>query len=320
MKKEMHSQFFPFFAALIVALAGLFIIPACGDSTTSDDDTVLTDDPVDDPVEDPIDDDPADDPVDDPVDDPIDDDPVEDPIDDDPVDDDPPVDPLIAYYAPADGLSGEELKAALHEIIDDHSVWSYDSLKTVFKTTDADPLNAGKVIQFYTGESTTSDYNREHVWAKNHGDFGSDDYPAYSDMHHMRATDLDINTARGDLDFDEGGELIEGTECRIDGRTSFEPRNKVKGDVARALFYMAVRYNGDETPSLDLYLVEDIPSRPYYLIADTPAMGKLSTLLAWHIQDPPDAAELLRNDIIFDDYQHNRNPFIDHPEWVAEIW
>jgi hypothetical protein len=78
------------------------------------------------------------------------------------------------------------------------------------------------------------------------------------------------------------------------------------------LFYMAVRYDGTEAATTDLELVNGTPSGPL--------MPKLDTLLQWHAADPPDAAERARNDRIFTDYQHNRNPFIDHPEWVAAIW
>ena len=75
---------------------------------------------------------------------------------------------------------------------------------------------------------------------------------------------------------------------------------------------MAVRYDGTETNTTDLELVSTPPTGPL--------MAKLSTLLAWHAADPPDAAERARNDAIYTTYQHNRNPFIDHPEWVEAIW
>ncbi len=51
-----------------------------------------------------------------------------------------------------------------------------------------------------------------------------------------------------------------------------------------------------------------------------PAHGKLSLLKEWNRIDPPDAFEQRRNQVIFDTYQHNRNPFVDHPEWVDAIW
>ncbi|MCK5689457.1 endonuclease, partial [Myxococcota bacterium] len=121
------------------------------------------------------------------------------------------------------------------------------------------------------------------------------------------------------------------TECRVADGYSFEPRDAVKGDSARAAFYMAVRYEGNyegvDVPTLDLELVEAIPS---LLGTDglptngahisNPQFGKLSTLLQWHSDDPPDAKEVARNDIIFRRFQGNRNPFVDHPEWAGVIW
>jgi len=96
---------------------------------------------------------------------------------------------------------------------------------------------------------------------------------------------------------------------------SFEPRPEVKGDVARMLFYMAVRYEGyDGYP--DLELSETImPSTD-----NTPFHGILSTLLEWHRNDPVDSWEENRNNIIYYDYQDNRNPFIDHPEIAEHLW
>ncbi|HNQ43440.1 MAG TPA: endonuclease, partial [Candidatus Cloacimonadota bacterium] len=91
----------------------------------------------------------------------------------------------------------------------------------------------------------------------------------------------------------------------------WEPREVEKGDVARMILYMAVRYEGTDT-TYDLELQDVTPTTgPFY--------GKLSTLLAWHEQDPPDAWEQRRNDRI-QERQGNRNPFIDHPEFVSLIW
>lgn len=87
----------------------------------------------------------------------------------------------------------------------------------------------------------------------------------------------------------------------------------MKGDVARMLFYMVVRYDESE---LDLELVDSIKDRSN----KDPEHGKLSTLLKWHNDDPVDNYERYRNHIIYDKYQHNRNPFIDHPEFVSRIW
>jgi endonuclease I len=83
--------------------------------------------------------------------------------------------------------------------------------------------------------------------------------------------------------------------------------------VARMIFYMAVRYaGGDGFPDLEVNNSVNNGTNPF--------MGKLSVLKQWSEQDPPDAFEKRRNQLIFDRFQHNRNPFIDHPEWVKSIW
>jgi endonuclease I len=229
------------------------------------------------------------------------------------------------YYDSAAGLSGDPLKSALHIIIDDHVEYSYNDLRDfILKDTDEDPNNSNNVILLYTGWSYpkssfgggASDWNREHTWAKSHGDFGTS-APAGTDAHHIRPTDVTVNSARGNLDFDNGGTIyIDGngaTQCRRDG-DSWEPWDEVKGDVARMIFYMAVRYEGGGGEP-DLELTDTIPSSPNY----EPFHGKMSTLLDWHEQDPPSAWEELRNDKVYS-YQENRNPFIDHPEYAAMIW
>ena len=229
------------------------------------------------------------------------------------------------YYAGTEGLSGEELKSALYNIIKEHTEYSYSIVKEILKDTDEDPGDTNNVILLYTGWSRPkdsfgggpSDWNREHVWAKSHGDFGTSQGPG-TDVHHIRPADVTVNSRRGNLDFDNGGtEYIDNdgpTGCYVDD-DSWEPRDEVKGDVSRMIFYMAVRYEG-ENDEPDLEMVDYIPSSPNY----EPYHAKLSTLLEWHIQDSVDTWEQSRNNKIYGNWQHNRNPFIDHPEFAELIW
>ena len=224
------------------------------------------------------------------------------------------------YYDEADGLSGDNLKTALHNIIDGHTEYSYNDLRDfILKNTDEDPDNSNNVILLYTGRSQAkstfgggaNDWNREHVWAKSHGDFGNNP-PCGTDAHHIRPTDASVNSERGNLDFDEGGTpLTEAPGCKKDS-DSFEPRDEVKGDVARMIFYMAVRYEGTNGEP-DLEAVDYVNTSP------DPEMGKLQKLLDWNMVDPPDDFEKNRNEVIYS-YQENRNPFIDHPEYADLIW
>ncbi|MFG2314152.1 endonuclease I family protein [Streptomyces tendae] len=224
------------------------------------------------------------------------------------------------YYKDAIGKTGASLKSSLHTIISDQTKLSYSAVWDALKATDEDPDNSGNVILLYSGVSRgkslnggdSGDWNREHVWAKSHGDFGTSTGPG-TDIHHLRPSDVGVNSVRGNKDFDNGGSAVSEGGGSLTDADSFEPRDAVKGDVARMIFYMAVRYEGgDGFADLEVNGQVDNGSNPY--------IGKLSVLKAWNDEDPPDAFEERRNQVIYDDYQHNRNPFVDHPEWVESIW
>lgn len=230
------------------------------------------------------------------------------------------------YYKDVKGKSGEELKRTLNQIISKQDNISYGEAYSALEQTDQDPNNQGNVILFYTGRSESKgrkgsgkdDWNREHVWAQSH--FKNN--VIKSDLHNLKPTDVSVNGTRANLDFDiECDQPRRGqSTCTKDkeapdtfyDQNSWKPRDEVKGDVARILFYMAVRYQGKDGKP-DLELVDKAgTSFPYH--------GKLSTLLKWHREDPVDDFERRRNNVIYENYQHNRNPFIDHPEWVESIW
>lgn len=225
------------------------------------------------------------------------------------------------YWRNAVGKSGAQLEASLHTIISTGVTrLSYDAVWNALKVTDRDPANAGNVILLYQGTSMAASnngggvdqWNREHVWAKSHGDFGTTTGPG-TDLHHLRPTDVTVNSARGNLDFDAGGTPNAEAPGNYADGDSWEPRNADKGDVARMIFFMSVRYEGgDGFPDLE---VNDRVAN-----GTAPLHGRLSVLLQWNAQDPPSAAELRRNDLIQQQFQGNRNPFIDHPEWADSVW
>lgn len=228
--------------------------------------------------------------------------------------------PIEPYYASAAGQTGVALRTALHNIIKVQTTLTYDQVWTALQDTDQDPDNTSNVILLYSGRSQTktshgggaNDWNREHVWAKSHGDFGTANGPG-TDVHHLRPEDVSVNAARGNKDFDLGGSSVSEAPGCLSDSDSFEPRAAVKGDVARMIMYMAIRYEGDDGwPDLE---INDSVSN-----GTAPRIGKLSVLLQWSRQDPPDAFEKRRNDRIYATWQHNRNPFIDHPEWATAIW
>ena len=231
--------------------------------------------------------------------------------------------PPAGYYDPANSLTGLPLKQALHDIIKGQTVLDYEfGLFTPLRTIWQDPANSSRMQLMYSDTTilkSASTWNREHLWPRSRGNdehAGPDD----SDLFHVVPADSDVNTQRGVLYYDissaaDGGIVnpahAEAPLCTRDAN-SWEPPAAQKGVIARALFYMATRYDGTEPNTTDLELVATGPTGPQ--------MGNLDTLIAWHNAYPPDARELAQNDLIYTAYQHNRNPFIDHPEWVAAIW
>ena len=233
------------------------------------------------------------------------------------------------YYQAAEGLSGTSLRGALNGIIDDHVVIRYSS--SAFDTADAmevlddDPANSANVVLFYSERSEPKanfpGWNREHLWPNSYGI--DDEAPAFSDLHNLRPVDANVNSSRGNKLFDDSsaadGNLTIPAHPEAPGNSrdtdSWEPPDSKKGDVARAAFYMAIRYEGvDGEPDLELTdAIEGVTT-------SGTLMGKLTTLILWHFLDPPDAIEEARNDGIFNLYQGNRNPFIDRPEWVTAIF
>jgi len=235
------------------------------------------------------------------------------------------------YYNSVEGLKGVKLKAALNDIIDGHVQFPYTSTNIdvwdILKETDKDTIDPSKVILLYTGWTVDAaqEYNRgkgwtrEHVWAKSRGGFGTRLGPG-TDVHALRPCDVSVNSARSNRWFGCGDyEYIDGDGATGSYTSSsswvWEPRDIVKGDVARMIFYMATRYEG-ENGELDLFMIDSIPRDNK---TKAPVHGRLSVLLEWHNEDPVDDWERNRNEIIYS-YQGNRNPFIDRPEFVDGIW
>ncbi len=223
------------------------------------------------------------------------------------------------YYASAIGKTGSGLRTALHNIIKVQTKISYAQVWDALKVTDQDPNNANNVILVYSGRSQSKstngggvdDWNREHVWPQSHGNFGTSTGPG-TDLHHLRPEDVTVNSTRGNKDFDLGGSTVSEAPGNYTDADSWEPRNAVKGDIARMILYMAIRYEGEDGwPNLEMNNSVN---------GSVPYVGRLSVLLQWNLQDPPDTFEKRRNQVIYDSWQGNRNPFIDHPEWATAIW
>lgn len=232
------------------------------------------------------------------------------------------LDPPAGYYSDAEGLSGSALKSVLHDIIDDHTIVPYSW--PPFQDVDEAESNPAHVDLIYSNATraktsnggSVGDWNREHLWPKSYG-VGNDGADT-SDIFNLRPSDVQVNAERGSLYFDDTNPsgsiplqfLAPGCSKDID---SWEPRDDEKGDIARSMFYMAVRYDGSDAETNDLEM-SDAPNR------GTSTMGKLITLIEWHYADSVDLRERQRNQDVFDSWQGNRNPFIDHPEFVEKVY
>ncbi len=199
-----------------------------------------------------------------------------------------------------------------------HRPISYKEAYQVLAEVHSDPENSGNIMLFYTGRSQPKDlrvgkdskdgWNREHLWPQSHG---AGSLPMRSDLHHLMPTDATVNSNRGSLDFDEGGSPEgEAPDTFKDG-DSFEPRDEVKGDVARAIFYMDIRYEGSNgEPNLRVVKGSNSGKNE---------VGDVCTLLAWHKADPVSDFERQRNDEV-QEIQGNRNVFVDSPELVTTLF
>ncbi|MEE3113728.1 MAG: endonuclease, partial [Candidatus Thermoplasmatota archaeon] len=220
------------------------------------------------------------------------------------------------------------LHSELYEGARNHTVISYSSAWDVLRETDEAPSNSSNVTLIYTRRShsendtcgdgntcTGQSWNREHLWPQSHGDFGTTmNNVAGTDLHALRPADNTVNSARSDKDFDNAtSQHSECTGCNY-SEDAWEPPDEVKGDVARSIFYMDVRYNGyGNEPNLTL--VNNYSSTSI----GNGTLGVLCTLYAWHTSDSVDAAEQERNEVV-ESYQNNRNPFVDGPGYVQAIW
>lgn len=193
--------------------------------------------------------------------------------------------------------------------------------------------------------------NREHVWCQSRGFKASSGAsgPAGTDIHHLIAGDGYVNgqphnnnpygfvkTIKTDSasSYAYCAGNYAGTPVNASANDEcnmvFEPQDCDKGDIARACFYMVACYNnlsGTETitqfnPDLTLcdYATDNTDSVISSEVGHAVGMGILRDLLVWHRLDPVDDYEIHRNNLIYENYQHNRNPFVDYPDWVEAIW
>jgi endonuclease I len=240
--------------------------------------------------------------------------------------------PPAGYYSTATGTGGV-LKSQLRAIIGkdywnaastSHRVRSYDNARQALVLLAPDPNIPGNVILIYSGVSVSGawdagiTWNREHTWPDSRGLAGSG--PDYTDLHQLRPCDPGVNSSRGNNPFGIGGGYWDpqpSTNPSMVGRPYVAGTND-RGEMARAMFYMATRYDGTDASTTDLELVSGVPSGSQ--------MGDLTRLLEWHYSDEINTVERQRNQLLFSNtanplyYQGNRNPFVDRPEFVWAIF
>jgi hypothetical protein len=234
----------------------------------------------------------------------------------------------VGYYDSLEGLSGAALKQAIQDIIANPAVvhaHNYGDIIEILKTADQNPKNSNEVWLMYVEQSrsklefqdtgiNTGKWNREHIYPQSRGGYtdGTSSIPdgihiwlptnandllaGHADAHHLRAEDGAENSLRSNSDYGLTG--YNGPSGTL---------GSWKGDVARSVFYMAVRYNALSVVNGD--------------IADTTVgqLGDLASLLTWNTLDPSDDFEMNRNNYIYT-WQVNRNPFIDYPDLANYIW
>jgi endonuclease I len=267
--------------------------------------------------------------------------------------------PDQAYYDTVDQSSSQAMRKSLHEIIGDHNRFPYTSSGTdtwdVLEIADEDQANSNNIITIYRNAAYAKKgggndfYNREHAWPNSYG--FPDDFPGnypYTDMHHLFLADVEYNSFRANKPYDKcDSSCLEMPTDFNNGRGGFagaypgdsnwtdgeytNGRWEVwpgrRGDVARALMYMDVRYEGG-THGITGYAEPDLILTDDRILIDSSNtgnnesiayMGMLSVLLQWHREDPVDLTELQHHETVAS-FQGNRNPFIDHPEWVECVF
>lgn len=250
-----------------------------------------------------------------------------------------------SYYSGTQNLQGYRLKTKLHEIIARKTIsWNYGDLPVFYEQTDRDfyyendsslldiysenPVGVDPYNYYYQNNSLISGasteglgWNREHIYSQS---FFNSYYPMYSDLHFILPTDARVNQRRSNYPYAKVGNAaftsLNGTKVGPSATANYtntvtEPIDEFKGDVARMLMYVAVRYEN----LLPFFEYANVRNPIDSLSEKSFKDWYIPLLLSWHQQDPVSQKEIARNNAVFS-IQGNRNPFIDHPEWVQSIW
>lgn len=226
------------------------------------------------------------------------------------------------YYDRAEGKTGSALKNALHDITTPSGrYYDYNSLANQYETSDNVEGKDGYVRLFYSSKeynwpmwgmygTDDNSVQREHVWPQSrfkiYGVNDDSKLNPYNDVHNVRPAWGSDNAKHSNLFYGEGSTNL----FDPDTLKNHDKINSYRGDIARIIFYMAVRYDKLEivdrnTAGTDMSSYE---------------IGRLSYLLKWNLENPVSPREIQRNEAIYKGRQGNKNPFIDHPEYACKIW
>lgn len=235
----------------------------------------------------------------------------------------------IDYYegecSPANlmATTGDDLFELLNTLMGEtskigSSSYSYNSLRSNYVKVDKDLNNTSNIIGYYDGRSMNGTWdsgktwNREHTWPQSKG--AKDSTPMGHDMQSVRPASTSVNSSRGNQAY--GEYEYDPDEVDINNKDY----NKInlgsyRGDAARVILYDYIVYAQAGGHKNSLYNSECTLSK---LKSSSGVFESLTTLLKWHMQDPPSLTEMVRNDGA-QNYQGNRNPFIDYPELAIQV-
>lgn len=250
------------------------------------------------------------------------------------------------YYEGTQNLDGYKLKAKLNQIVSEKTTsWNYGDLPTYYEQTDKDHYyeNDGSVLDIYAENPAGPDpynywynnnsliagasnegegWNREHIYSQS---FFNSNYPMYSDLHFIVPTDARVNQRRSNYPFGKVGNnpaftSLNGTKVGVANMPGYtntvtEPIDEFKGDIARMLMYVAIRYEN----MIPYFQYTNVRNPIDSLTEKAFKSWYISLLLQWHLQDPVSQKEIDRNNVVYT-IQGNRNPFVDNPQYAQAIW
>ena len=228
-------------------------------------------------------------------------------------------------YSNLSALSGNDLFGALNTLMGNtsrigNSSFSYNSLRDQYKNVDKDLNRSGYIIGYYNGASFSGvwdsgkTWNREHTWPQSKG--ADKSIPMGHDMQSVRPTHTSVNSSRGNDAYGESGSYYDPDEVSINNSYYVSSNlGSYRGDAARVILYDYIVYGKAGGHQNSLY---NGNAQLLDKLGTSGVFQSIPVLLKWHMNDPISLTEMVRNDGA-QNYQGNRNPFIDYPELAIQM-